>query len=405
MLSAVPTLENGEVIQSNRGQNAVRPVRVRLEFLDGVRGFAALYVVFFHIWIVVNNVPGMPRPLLAAMTPLGFGHFAVGVFIVLSGFCLMLPVSRSKDGNLSKGVKGFIFRRARRILPPYYAALLCGAAWTFYLDYSALRQGSAAALRHDFSTGSLLTHLLLIQNLFPQWVDGFNSTHGFLATEWQIYFLFALGLLPLWRRFGMGAALTAGLAFGVFIHYAPPFRFHFDRTAPWFLGLFAMGMLGAEIVFSARREMERLREWPLWDALTAALALAFLAFTFCVKHSGVHFSDPVWLRDYAIPMDFTLGLAAMSFIVTCARHSLRQETRRPLILRALENPLALRLGRFSYSLYLLHLTVLSIVATALGHFVLSPVAYFALTWGLDIPLSLLLAYGFHCLAERPFMTK
>ena len=30
---------------------------------------------------------------------LDYGHFAVGVFIVLSGYCLMLPVARSTDGR------------------------------------------------------------------------------------------------------------------------------------------------------------------------------------------------------------------------------------------------------------------------------------------------------------------
>ncbi|WP_410959855.1 acyltransferase family protein, partial [Salmonella sp. SAL4356] len=50
------------------------------------------------------------------------GHLAVSIFIVISGFCLALPVvaagDRMRDGSLN-----FFKRRARRILPPYYGAL------------------------------------------------------------------------------------------------------------------------------------------------------------------------------------------------------------------------------------------------------------------------------------------
>src|SRR6185369_3527958 len=90
-----------------------------LDFLDGVRGCAALYVVAHHAML---NLP--PATLSAdslMRRAFALGHFSVDVFIVLSGFCLMLPVLR-RPGHV--GLWPFIGRRAVRILPTYYAALL-----------------------------------------------------------------------------------------------------------------------------------------------------------------------------------------------------------------------------------------------------------------------------------------
>ncbi len=53
---------------------------------------------------------------------LSWGQVAVDVFIVLSGYCLMLPVARA-GGALRGGPVGYMKRRARRILPPMLASL------------------------------------------------------------------------------------------------------------------------------------------------------------------------------------------------------------------------------------------------------------------------------------------
>ncbi|MHA4875672.1 acyltransferase family protein, partial [Enterococcus faecium] len=54
------------------------------------------------------------------LRPLEAGHFAVGLFLVISGFCLMQPVSKRRAFNIQRYFK----RRAGRILPPYFAALV-----------------------------------------------------------------------------------------------------------------------------------------------------------------------------------------------------------------------------------------------------------------------------------------
>src|SRR5258708_40112679 len=97
----------------------------RFDYLDGLRGAAALYVVLYHVYLELalsgewNRLPAFVR---YSAGWLQFCHVSVGVFIVLSGFCLMLPVARSSDRQLPGGLGQYFVRRARRILPPYYAA-------------------------------------------------------------------------------------------------------------------------------------------------------------------------------------------------------------------------------------------------------------------------------------------
>src|ERR1051325_3590122 len=80
-----PSLEPGAAV--------AKPVR--LPYLDGLRALAAGYVVLFHAipGFSAENLTGPWRVLKRAFA---YGHEAVAIFIVLSGYCLMLPmVSRS----------------------------------------------------------------------------------------------------------------------------------------------------------------------------------------------------------------------------------------------------------------------------------------------------------------------
>ena len=72
----------------------------RLHFLDGLRAVAALYVLLFHEF--TGDVVGhgeLSRGMSWLQALLYRGHFSVVIFIVLSGFSLMLPLARSGSGT------------------------------------------------------------------------------------------------------------------------------------------------------------------------------------------------------------------------------------------------------------------------------------------------------------------
>src|SRR5665213_1519018 len=102
-------------------------------------------------------------------------------------------------------------------------------------------------LRYSASAGTrLCTSARCESSATPMWS---------IALECQIYVVFALLLVPVWRRFGPWAQLAVALAIGL----APQllFRGALAYTAPWLLGLFAMGVVAA-------RGRVRITGWLRW---------------------------------------------------------------------------------------------------------------------------------------------
>ena len=98
-----------------------RENRVHLDFLDGIRGLAALYVfVIMHsaAWILVSDAPH--RRWVLAMSPfISEGKLAVAVFIVLSGFCLTLPVTHAGTHFTCAAESWAYLKRRGRRDPPH----------------------------------------------------------------------------------------------------------------------------------------------------------------------------------------------------------------------------------------------------------------------------------------------
>ena len=158
--------------------------------LDGIRGLAALFVVVNHVFL--RAFPGYPvdsAPFWAAWFI--YGRFAVVVFIVLSGFSLAL--SPARHGWRLDGSPGSRQRRARRILPAYWAALVFSLA-VAWLIVPPPGQGAPGA-------ESVVVNGLLVQNLVS--APSPNRAFWSIAVEAQLYLLFPLLLAdgpPLGRR-------------------------------------------------------------------------------------------------------------------------------------------------------------------------------------------------------------
>ncbi len=148
--------------------------RLRLDFLDGIRGLTALYVAVYHISGVLGQLYGSVNgPLRFVASIFNYGYDAVGIFIVLSGYCLMLPAARNPQGSyLPDGIKSYFERRAWRILPPYYAALAISLILNYFAYHVKLHTSGPYPLTHyGFSAPDLLSHLFLVHNYSPLYID------------------------------------------------------------------------------------------------------------------------------------------------------------------------------------------------------------------------------------------
>lgn len=366
--------------------------RPRFEFLDGLRGYAALYVVLFHLYLdAINRVDERTLPWSAQSLLLSLkqGRYAVDVFIVLSGFCLMLPVLSSSESKLPGGLGDYVKRRARRILPPYYAALaFCLGMIALFPDLNRLHGVHWDLMLPAFTFKAVLSHLLLLHNLTYSTIYKINGSMWSVATEWQIYFIFPLLLLPLWRRYGHWASVSAGFLLGFALGLLSSGRF--DPASPWYIGLFALGMAGADVGMHANK----MQIWRLCVSWVVASLLCGVLL-FCIHYKS---------HDQAIA-DVLVGLAATALMIYCTRIKRSTGSASSAVLKFFESRPAQLLGLFSYSIYLTHRPILALYdlqARKLHWGFITQIGIGCLT---ALPVVLGIGYLFHLAAERPVWLK
>ncbi|WP_432835872.1 acyltransferase family protein [Dactylosporangium sp. CA-092794] len=347
--------------------------RPRLVGLDGIRGVAALCVMLHHCWLLA--FPGYPQthgPLWLAW--LIYGHLAVVVFITLSGFSLGVAPAR-RDWQLGSA-KRFAHRRAWRILPPYWAALIFSLA----IAWAIVPQPDTPV-----PTGkSVVIYGLLLQDVFGS--PSPNGAFWSIAIEAQLYVVFPL-LLVILRRAGAIVLLTAVTLVVATIGVLAPHVHLVDmllRFTPEFAVLFTLGLIAAGVL----RAGDRVYRLPYhWLALLAAAPVIALM---AVQGS-------VWTITHYFWVDLAFGPAVALLLAAVATGRPR-----PLV-RFLDTRPLRSLGSFSYSLYLTHAPIVVVVYTQLidGRVSAGVPAFFA-TAAIAAPLAVAFAWSFSRFFELPF---
>jgi peptidoglycan/LPS O-acetylase OafA/YrhL len=358
----------------------------RLAHLDGLRGLAALAVVLHHAWLTIwpFEYGRAPRGLARVTDVLAYGHFPVGVFIVVSGFCLMRPVCAA--GELGGGALAFLRRRARRILPPYYAAV--GLSLLLVWTVVGADTGTHWDISVPVSAAGYLGNLLLLQDV----VGAGQVNHAFwsIAVECQIYLLFP-ALVVLWRRRGAATALAAAAAISaalcILVSALPVMgRLNLAGLTPQYLFLFALGMLAAQLAVSGHARCDRV-PWALVSALAAVAVVVAVAL---LGRDGSFRAFP-WL-------DPLVGLAAAALLVSTAREPASR------LRTILSTPRVAALGAFAYSIYLVHAPLVQLVwQLAVQPLQLQGMRAFVVLVAVGVPFVLATAYGFFLVFERPFV--
>jgi peptidoglycan/LPS O-acetylase OafA/YrhL len=349
----------------------------RLEYIDGLRALAALWVAVHHA--IETSVPAatLKVPVLGpVIASLFFGQFPVMVFLMLSGFCLYYPYVRKNPVRPEfSGWAHFMRRRWIRIAPPY---LWAGALCLPLVAFPALHIGKWA----DVSTLDPLviaSHLLLLHNLIPAHATKIDYPMWSIGLEWPLYLLFPL-MVWAFRRTGpaatFGVTLFIAAAIRVTYRQLPPPVGAVLHDGPFsYLEIFAVGMLAAALAIKGRTLLPK---WALVLIVLAGLAVLRLGSGNGLAHD--------------------LATAAAFFSVL--QLALNPAGR---VTRVLSTPWLVRIGLFSYSIYLVHAPLIHLSWFALRQLGLSDDLNFLALAVICLPLIVVASYGFHCVFERPFM--
>lgn len=357
------------------------PLAKHLPQLDGLRGLAAGYVVLGHaslqIWPPEYRVAIPP----VIDWPLCFVHYSVTTFLVLSGFCLGLPVIRR---NVSLGGNWrFLTGRFRRIVPPYWTALAVSIILVLTLI------GQPTGTHWDVATlwtwKTLAACVILCPELFG-W-GSFNHVLWSVGVETKIYCLFPL-IVTAWRRVGLLLTILAVSALALSLScLAVGTAWH--RLTLWYIPLFLLGV-GAAAIAAATDPL-----WGRWQqAPWGSLALVGVGLGLAGKAEML----PVPTATQ-VSADLLAGLVAAAGLISIT-------TRPSWFARLLATRPVVFVGTFAYSLYLMHAPLLQLV----HQYLIMPLqldrsAQFAVLVGFGGPLILGAAWIFYRLAERPWMSS
>ncbi len=362
---------------------------VRLGFVDGLRALAALYVAVGHIGDEIWPGRAPAGPLGFLVTSLAYGRFAVSVFIVLSGFSLMLPVAR--NGNrLPWGAWGFYRRRARRILPPYYLAM--GLSLLLIWLLIGQKTGTHWDISLPVTWSGFIAHVLLYQDFTLHNYATINYTFWSIAVECQIYLLFP-ALIVLFRRYVRLFAALLIAVLSLLLLFALTFTwvgrlpdYTGTEFAPQLIGLFAIGIFAASVHTSPTPRWARLRAIGLWDALALGCFVVVIA------------------RSAAWPLyqlDLVIGAGAVGLLLAASRPGRLNPIRAALEWRPL-----VWIGGFSYSIYLIHAPLIQVIWQYWLHPLrLSDTLTHLGLLLLGLPLIVAASWGFWYVCERPFLSS
>lgn len=308
----------------------------RIAALDGLRAVAALVVVFTHASGAVRTPPLVSvalhqSPLAVFLNATG----AVHVFFVLSGLCLAGSVSRC--AGLSDTAQFYVRRFARVHFPFVAVALL---AWCGSLLYAIPRSETGHSGLSVWIMSRLQVdvpfHALLQALRFPGDAVGLMPQGWTLRVE-MIYSLLLPVLVFAARRLGWGLLVAVGLA--MLLEQRP------QQPEPYLLDF------GAGIALYLERDRLEERFAALSRGATAALLLAGLAIL-CAPVYFLLEGHNALVSNACFAVGATLLVAGAAHVAGLRR-------------RLSARPFA-ALGRVSYSIYMLHLSVIALSAPLLA---------------------------------------
>jgi peptidoglycan/LPS O-acetylase OafA/YrhL len=301
---------------------------VRFGALDAWRGMCAVLIVVFHF------IALLPSPL-TAVSFIRNAYLFVDFFFVLSGFVLCHGY-RGRIRSIAD-LSRFAVRRFGRVWPLH--ALVLAAVLVAVLFINAWPHPRDLTFAWDatgYAGRALLPQFFLLNAMGLQ-ANSWNGPAWSIGAEFYTYMVFALLLLFVARRIVVSAALLVPAALAIVFWNAPDLM-----NATWDYGFVRClaGFFGGVIAYHVYERRER---QPFVRATVREVAAVVLVVGFVVWAGEG--PDSVGALSLAAPLVF--GIAVVIFA--------GEDGFLSLLLRA--KPFQ-ALGRYSYSIYMIHMPLL-----------------------------------------------
>lgn len=301
-----------------------------IEFL---RSFAALGVVWIHVWIYFQNTP-LVIASLDIYKAVSFVGNGVDFFFVISGFLMYLALQNKKFSFQT--YTHFIKKRFFRIAPLYYLSIV-----VYFIVLNLTNQAS-------ISWKDILIDALFLNNHFEV---NIAYTYWSLAVEWLFYLIipFLFYFDDFKRRFYTFIFLSViSLLRLIHIEWNSELFLTPNMPIPLFIE-FGWGILiGMIMTHSDLKEKFRIRQ--SWLNLLIGFGILYLGRIFrlteCVQMSG-HYS--IIFKVLSGPV-MTFGFAYIMLMLINSKG---------LFTNFVENSVSQFLGKLSYGMYIWHVLVLS----------------------------------------------
>ncbi len=334
-----------------------------LIFLDGIRGLAALYVLIHHARLLLtqpfyegfiknqDKYNLIDKLMVYFFSSFKYGHYAVLIFFVLSGFVIHLKQA-GKNKKILK-ISDFYAKRILRIYPTLIVSFLltfCCAAIPYYFLTKPLV---------DFNLYNFLYNLFLIPQS-PIW--GNNYPVWSLKHEWYFYILYPV------------------------LQWTAKSHYFYSLSIPIILNItFAFGI---NIPFIGEANMTILYWW-LGAGLAELYKSEFLS------HKLIYFSAPFIVAIYFVN-EKNLTSIFFCLITICFLAFLikKPSSRLSFFLRKFTF-----LGNFSFSIYLLHFPIQSLIQVLyLNYYKSLPYHLYLVILGIIVPFPII--YVIYLFSEK-----
>lgn len=320
-------------------------------YLDVLRVVAAQMVLVGHILSLT----------IWTTTKTGLGDLGVIVFFVLSGFLISYTSVAKKTGK-KINFKSYFLDRFVRIFTPFVPALVLVAV----LDWVVISFTESTEYSAYYSVKNFLANLLMLQQhpvgmvadqigFSEAKLSTFGSARPFwtVANEWWLYLAFGMLLFPtVWKR-----PVVASLAFGL-IAVVPLFNM-VAGTGQSLSFLWAVMAVAGFCYYGNEAQISYLLQkystsvfWKFSVAVTLAVLLFLLLVRFLwisFVEAGFQFNGPVFYD-----LNFYLILAILLSVVFLLLQNSETKNR---------NGISRFLADYSYSLYLVHYSLIYCVAS------------------------------------------